>query len=275
MASAAALGNTISNSRSPRLPGRRARGALARPGVEAEVVVVAARRDEQGARVAAHHDVEAERAGVEGLGRGQVTDVEVDVADPGALGHRGVAVLAAELAEHAVEVERQRVHLEDAVAERPLFAWPVAVELDSVALRVAQIEGLADQMVGGAAEPPAGLGDSLQGAGEVGAGRDEDRQVEEPARPAGARRGLRVADELDDGRPRWIAAAHAEGAVRRLDLGEPDRVAVEVAGAVQIADRQPHGTHRGARIDRAVLAHAADDSRASAHAVGYRVFPWN
>ena len=122
------------------------------------------------------------------------------MADPGALGHGGVAVLASELAEHAVEVEWQRVHLEDAVADRPFVAGPVAVELDPVALRVAQVEGLADQVVGGAAQPPAGVGDALQGACQVGAGGDEDRQVEEPARPVGTCRGVRGAHELDNRR---------------------------------------------------------------------------
>ena len=115
-------------------------------------------------------------------------------------GMRGVGVLAAELAEHAVEVERQGVHLQDAVADRPLLPRAVAVELDAVALGIAQVERLADQVIGGAAQAPAGLGDALQGAGEIGAARHEDRQVKEAARAAGAGRRVRVADQLDDRR---------------------------------------------------------------------------
>src|SRR5919106_3472304 len=131
----------------PAAAGRRGRRVLARPGVEAEVMVVSARGDEQGARVAADGDIEAERARVEGLGGGKVADVEVYVAHPGSRRHAGVGVLAAQLSEHSVEVERQRVHLEDSGAEGPLVAGAVAVELDAVALRVAQVERLADEMI--------------------------------------------------------------------------------------------------------------------------------
>src|SRR6266540_3208845 len=62
---------------------RRRRRTLARPGVEPDVMVVAAGGDEEGARVSADRDVEAERAGVEGLGGRQGADVQVDVADAG------------------------------------------------------------------------------------------------------------------------------------------------------------------------------------------------
>src|SRR5262245_30808260 len=183
------------------------------------MMVVAAGRDEEGTRVAADRDIEAERAGVEGLGGAQIADVQVDVADPGAGWHAGVRILAAELIENAVEVERQGVHLEDAVAYRPLLTRAVAIELDSVALRVAQIERLADQVVGGPAQPPARFGDALQRTGEVRAARNEDGEVEEPAGAVGAARGVRVAGQLDDGLLRGVRGPHAEGAVRALELG--------------------------------------------------------
>jgi hypothetical protein len=89
----------------------------------------------------------------------------VHVADAGAGRHARAGVLTAELSQDAVEVQRQGVHLEGAIPDRPLFPWAVAVELDPVAFRIAEVQGLADQVVGGAAQPPARLGDPLQCAG--------------------------------------------------------------------------------------------------------------
>src|SRR4029077_16419767 len=132
-------------------------GALTGPGVEAEMMVIAAGGDEECTRIAADRDVEAERAGIERLGRREVADVEVDVPDARAGRHARPGVLAAELAQDAIEVERKRVHLQDSVADRPLLPRAVAIQLDPVALRIAQIEGLADQVVGRAAQPPARL----------------------------------------------------------------------------------------------------------------------
>ena len=60
---------------------RRRRAAVAFPGVEADVVVVAAGRDERGARAVALHHLEPEHAAIEGEGPLEVGDLEVDVAD--------------------------------------------------------------------------------------------------------------------------------------------------------------------------------------------------
>ena len=53
------------------------------PGVEPDVVVIAARRDEPRARVAPDHHVEAEHTVVKGLGLSQVRDLKVNVSDRG------------------------------------------------------------------------------------------------------------------------------------------------------------------------------------------------
>ena len=218
-------------------------------------MVVAPGGDEERARVAANGDVEAERAGVEGLGRGQVADVQVDMSHAGTGRHAGARVLPAELAEHAVEVEWERVHLQDAVADRPPIARAVAVELDAVALGVAQVESLADQVVGGARQAPAGLGDALQGAGEIGAARHHDREVEEAAGAARPRRRVRISRQLHDRAPTVPIRSEANHSVLLAELRKPDCVPVEAAAAVGVGDRQAHGPHRGAGIDRAVLAH--------------------
>ena len=135
----------------PEGAGRGRRRSLAGPRVDADVVVVAAGGEEQRAGVAADGDLEAERAGVEVLGRGELGDVEVDVPDPRSHGHPvRLGVCGLQLAEDAVEVERQGVHLQLAVGVAPLLARAVPVDLDPVALRVAEVERLADQVVGGA-----------------------------------------------------------------------------------------------------------------------------
>ena len=132
------------------------------------MVVVAARRDEERAGVAADGDVEAERARPEALGGGEVGDLEVDVAERRACGHPQVGLVIAHLGKEALQVERQGVHLEVAAGDRPLCPGTVAVELDPVVLRVGEVERLADEVVGGAGEPPARTDDAAQRTGEVG-----------------------------------------------------------------------------------------------------------
>ena len=78
---------------------------------------------------------------------------------------------ASELREQIVEVERKRGHLQHAVLLRPLAARPIVVELDAVAVRVGEVERLADQMVGGAVEAGAGLGEADERLSELPGGR--------------------------------------------------------------------------------------------------------
>src|SRR5207245_11311312 len=68
--------------------GRGRAGTAAVPRVQAEVVVVAAGRDEEG-RLAAGDDVEAEDPMVERLRLGDVADLQVGVADRRASRHAG------------------------------------------------------------------------------------------------------------------------------------------------------------------------------------------
>ena len=63
----AVLGHDDSNQARPRAPGGGGGAPSPEPGVQADVVVVAARRQEQRARIPAHGDVEPEPAGVERL----------------------------------------------------------------------------------------------------------------------------------------------------------------------------------------------------------------
>ena len=54
----------------------------------------------------------------------------------------------------SVQVERERGHLDLAVAHDPLVARPVAVDLDAVALRVVEVQRLGHEVVGRSGQAP-------------------------------------------------------------------------------------------------------------------------
>ena len=103
-----------------------------------------------------------------------------------------------QLAEHVVEVQRERRHLELAVACAPLVAGPVAIDLDPVAVGVGQVQGLADEVVGGAVQRPARLepGARARTRGQAGVGTRIARWKRPVARRSRRRRGA-VAAQLD------------------------------------------------------------------------------
>src|SRR5690349_17490321 len=71
---------------------------------------------------------------------------------------------------------------------RPLLARAIDIQLDAVAVRVAEIEGFADAMIAGAVEGNAGVDEPAQRIGQRGTGRIEDGDVIQPGRSR--RRGL-------------------------------------------------------------------------------------
>ena len=110
------------------------------------------------------------------------------------------------------EVERQRGHLDLAVHDRPLLARAVAVDLDAVVLRIAQVERLADEVIRGAGELPAAVHHATQRPGELDSARHQQGQVEEAGAAGRTPRGVGVADQFDQ---------------RGAALGpEPDRLSV-------------------------------------------------
>src|SRR5215831_18368357 len=93
--------------------------------------------------------------------------------------------LARRLGEQAREVEPPRDH-GDALplrGSRPLLLRPVSIELDAVSVRISEIDGLTDTVVGGAVERDAGVEDALHGSREVRAIGKAHRDVVEPGRP--------------------------------------------------------------------------------------------
>ena len=149
------------------------------------------------------------------------------MADPGAARHPVAGVAAPRRArEHAVEVERQRPHLQLAVLVAPLLARAVAVDLDPVALRIVEVERLGDEVVGGAGEPVPGAVTRCSDRASSARDGHEEREVEEARRARRARRRIGPSDERDE---RGIVARRSEldGVAVAADLAQTDRVAVE------------------------------------------------
>ena len=141
----------------------------------------------------------------------------MDVAEDRPGRHRGGRRLATGLAEQALEIERQRRHLDRVRRHRPLVARPVTVELDAVPLRIGEVERLRDEVVGRTRERPTGAGHPAQRACQVCPGRHEQRKVKEPGRPRRTRRRVRPWDELDERPP--LDAERDESLSRRRAAG--------------------------------------------------------
>src|SRR5215208_409490 len=112
-----------------------------------------------------------------------------------------VAGGVAQLGKQAVEVQWQRRHLNTTGLVLPLGAGAIAIDLDSVALGIGQIQSLAHEMVGCPAQAPAGVGDASESGRELRAVRYEDRKVEQPRRPRRSVLSLWILIQLDDGGP--------------------------------------------------------------------------
>ena len=225
------------------------------PGVEAEVVVVAAGRDEQGARIAADRHVEAEHVAVERLGLARARRPGDGRGRSSVPAGRPRAVRVPRRSSSAEQRRRGRAASSPSGAgpsrSRPLGARPVAVDLDPVAVRVGQVQRLADQVVGRAVERPAGLGQPGQ----------RQRQVTPRSAIRIARWNRPVARRSSAGAPRRRAARRA---ARRPPVRAPpcrrrcstarqtDRALVERAGARQIRDREADGADPCGGIDRDV-----------------------
>ena len=165
---------------------------MALPGVEADVVVVAAGRDHAHAEAGrGAHIVEAEQLVVEAARFHQVSYVEVEMSEA-RLGGDGLveAVAPAQVGEEGVGVQRlaaiagapigaaggeiaEGIRHEDAVLGR------LAVQLNGVAFRVVQVGGLGHDMVGGGVGPALGK-QAGDGDGKLAAVGEEDGKVVQP-----------------------------------------------------------------------------------------------
>ena len=134
------------------------------------------------------------------------------------------------------EIEPLRRHLQRTVGiSRPLAARPIPVELEAVAIRVAQIERLADAVIAGAVERHRGVAKPAQRVAERGPIRVADRKVIETGRP---RRGRSAALALPGVQADVvvIAAGAQEGGRLSHPLRhfEAQHAGVERKGAFQV-----------------------------------------
>jgi hypothetical protein len=172
--------------------------ALSPPGVEREVVVIAAGGDEgSGAEIGLL--LEAEDVAIEAEPRFDVPDVEMDVTDAQAIAHPRGRLLAADRAEEGLEVERCRAAARELVLEaRPLIELAICGKLDTDPVGVRQIDRLVCAVVRHALNRRARLDQASRGASELLATRIEQRVVVETGMATGRPR-LGILVEDDDG----------------------------------------------------------------------------
>jgi hypothetical protein len=95
-------------------------------------------------------------------------------------------------------------------------------------------------MVGGAVDPPARARHAPQRLGERAPVGHEQREVEEPARTACARRRAGFGDELHERRPAGAEPHGRVGALGRVgERPQPDDALVERRGAGEVRDGEP------------------------------------
>ena len=193
-------------------------------------MVVVAGGDEQRA-VPLLADAESECIDVECACRGEISDLQMDVADVRVVRE---SLAAAGFGTERVEIERQRVHLDAALCRRPLRTRPVAIDFDAVVFRVAQVQGLADAVVGRAGELPRLL-DPVQCCPEGRPVGDAEGRVKEPRFVAGARVVLGRVREFEQ----WgLADPQRRPVVGIRQDGESDDVGVELDESVEVAGAQ-------------------------------------
>jgi hypothetical protein len=158
----------------------------------------------------------------------------------------------ARLRQQRLEVERRVVHRDlPVLGARPLLTWAVAVELDPISIRVAQVDRLADSVIGCTTDRDARIPEAAERIAQRRSIRIADRNVVEARRPRW-RRGAAAALPGVDAEMMVIAAGAEE---RRLvadaqDEVEPEHVAVEAERPVDVRDFQMDVPDVDARIDR-------------------------
>ena len=220
---AASSGSRIVKCCSVARPRRRLPGAATLPGVPAEVVVVAARAQERRLGAELRHQVEPEQVAVEADRLVDVGDAQVDVTHPRTVRQPAERRLVVRLQlQEVVEVERPAAHPLDLAL--PELTRPVPVDLDPVVVGVAQVEGLADEVVGRPRQGHALPCGVRQPAREVDPLRNEQREVEEARVAVSGPRSR----QLGQVQQRLAAGAERGLAVGVLEHVQADRPAVVV-----------------------------------------------
>src|ERR671921_2561730 len=171
------------------------RHALSTPDVEAEVVVVAASGHERGCAGHERHELEAEHVAVEGEAALQIADVKVHVANYESRRSLAAWLLTGDGGQQAVKIQAMRA--------AGVLQWPgpqlpraVGCQLDAVAIRVGQIDGLVRAVVGGALDGGLPLRKPQRRVRQLLAGGEKQRVVVEArVAPCPPRASLLVEDK--------------------------------------------------------------------------------
>src|SRR5882672_908812 len=156
-----------------------------------------------------------------------------------------VAVAAAVLRENPIEIERVGAHLEPPVHHRPLGARPIAIDLDAVAVRIGEIQRLADAVIRNTLQHAVGLDHPAQRAPAIAARRHENREVIEAGRAADARRVLALREREEIGSTR---AEPRRSLVPMLNR-EPKMRFVEPNRSIEMGNGEMDLADAGRRID--------------------------
>ena len=234
-------GRTIVAWRSAALPGGRGRRAGALPGVRADVVVVAAGAEEGRLVAELRHQAEPEHVAVEGDRLRDRGDLEVDVAHhrAGRRARRTAPSPGRRARGSRSSTSSGSVVIRWATLPSQPLARPVGVDLDPVAVGVAEVDRLADEVVGEPLERDAVARGMREPAREVAALRHEEREVVEPG-VARARAGRPAPRRARGARGRRRRATRARR--RRSSISRPSACryqAVELARSATVSSTAP------------------------------------
>ena len=161
------------------------------------------------------------------------------------------------LPQQFLQIQPFREHRERSVRRaRPFFLRPVAVELDTVLVGIAQIERLADAVIAGAVKLDAGLDHAIQRIRQRRAGGIENGGVKQPG---GARRRRMAAFAFPGVEPDVVVIAAGRNERRAgahpLHHLEAEHAAIEAQRAFEVGDLEMDMPDPGAGNDGWVLGH--------------------
>ena len=153
---------------------------------------------------------------------------------------------------------------------RPLLLRPVAVELDAVAVRVAQVDRLGDAVVGGAVDRPLRVDEPLERVAELRPVRVADRDVVEAGR-AGRRR--RAAARLPRVQAEVVVVAAGRDERRLVAVSAASRRSRGCRGRSRASGRCRRPSGGRGRCRRAGRCSCGDDSAWSRYTFFYCPLP--
>ena len=190
----------------------------------------------------------------------QETDAQIDELDSNVLGQLGLQIARGPghqwrrgqaLAAQAGKIQPFGHHVERTIGvARPLRPRPVPIELESIAVGVAEIQGLADPVIGRTLEGNGGLVEPAQGVRQRGAVGVPDREVVEPGCALRWRGGTATLPRVEAD-----VVMVAAGAQKRRRVAHPLRdlesqhAVVEREGPLEVGNLQVHVADVHARID--------------------------